>query len=358
METQYIFPGSYCPPTYGHFGVIKKVAKMVPSLTIICSTSQKKEAARWFSEEECLEMWKGYKLPANVTVTTFEKFKNSAFAKESIVMVRGMRTEADFKEEKEVMLDNLKNFGIDKFFYFWSDCDLSAISSTFARQKAEELDLDELSKVVAPLVVTKLLEKVLGLKNLFLVVGKPGSGKSTFLNFATENSSDLFHINTDSFNQQLKPLLHKTFPGRDLVEVAKNDLEELKKAIGQEWLVLLQNSLHQLAHSGKKHVFVEVPYALAPEYKLYNLIGGKVIYFGCEETDNQQRVLNRGTPEHLDFIQIIPGKEASAEIALNEKLQISLIDTCCPLLEMQSRALEFANSLEKGELNEPQKKMV
>jgi len=353
MEAQYIYPGSFCPPTYGHFGVIKKVAKIVPALNIICSTNQGKEGHRWFSEEECKEMWEGYKLPPNVTVTTLEEFKNSSFVKENIIMVRGIRTEADIQEEKEVMLYNKEKFGIDKYFYFWSDCDLNTISSSAARQKAQELDLESLSKIVAPLVVTKLLEKALGLKNLFLVVGKPGSGKSTFLNFAIENSSDLFHINTDGFNQQLKPLLHKTFPGQDLTEVAKNDLESLKKAIGKEWLALLQESLRQLNHCGKKHVFVEVPYALAPEYKLYRLLGGKIIYFGCEETDNKQRVLGRRTPEHLDFIQIIPGKEVSTEIASTEKLQISFIDTCCPLSEMRSRAIEFAKSLAKGESNEP-----
>ena len=358
MEAQYIFPGSFCPPTYGHLGVIKKVAKMVPALTVICSTSQKKEDQRWFSEEECREMWQGYKLPSNVTITTLSEFKKSAFVKENIVMVRGMRTEADFKEEKEVMLFNKNNFGIDKYFYFWSDCDHSTISSSAARQKALELDLEGLSKIVAPLVVTKLLEKVLKIKNLFLVVGRPGSGKSTFLKLAAKKCEEIFHINTDEFNQQLKPFLHNAFPGQSLVEVARNNLEDLKNVIGHEWLILLEKMLDFGAQSGRKNIFVEVPYALAPEYKLYNLIGGKVIYFGCEENDLRQRIIDRGTPEHLPFVEFIPDKKASTEIATQEKLSLSFIDTNCPLSEMRSRALEFANSLQKGESNGPQKKMV
>lgn len=49
--TQYVYPGSFSPPTYAHLNNVKRAASLLPNLKIVCSTNEDKHN-KWFSEEE------------------------------------------------------------------------------------------------------------------------------------------------------------------------------------------------------------------------------------------------------------------------------------------------------------------
>ena len=158
MENIIVYPGSFCPPTYGHLHIVKKAAQIFPRVTIVCSTNPDKNQ-RWFSEEECLEMWRAYDLPANVNVTTFNNFNGSSPDFSSLVMIRGIRNQTDLEEEKKVVLLNKKLFGIEKYLYIFCDEKFKEVSSTMVRQLIKEKNIGQLIKCVSPNLIHFLLSK-------------------------------------------------------------------------------------------------------------------------------------------------------------------------------------------------------
>jgi pantetheine-phosphate adenylyltransferase len=339
METNYVYPGSFCPPTYGHLAIIQKALTVLPRLLIICSSNPDKNH-NWFTPSECAVLWQSYNLPANVSVGTFSQ-NDHDFSK--VVMVRGIRNQSDWMQEKDIALQNQQQFGLDKFLYFLSDPAQSDISSSSARSMAEQLELEEFPKFVSPLVVTALLEKTLKLNNLYLVVGQPGAGKSTFLKMLGQESKNNVHINTDDFNHQLKPLLQSLF-GQNLIRLALERNEELKDAIKKPWLSLLKHELKQMTPGS--NVFVEIPFGLQPDKQMFRFIGGKILYLGCsDEAQNRQRIISRGTPELLPFLEKIPGLKKSLAIAREHKLSLTCIKTDGSLADLEKQAELFNQQL-------------
>ena len=156
MKPIYVYAGSFCPPTYGHLAIVKKAAELFPKLLILCSSNPEKDS-RWFSEAECREMWLTYKLPENVEVATYSASAHDLDPKD-IVLIRGIRNEKDLDDEKRVVILNSK-VGIDKYFYLMSECAYRGISSSKARRAAKKPDLDALKHLVAPSIVSRLIEK-------------------------------------------------------------------------------------------------------------------------------------------------------------------------------------------------------
>src|SRR5262249_33594064 len=152
---------------------------------------------RWFQENECKKLWLLYALPPNVSVVTLAEFRASIAPGDAIVMIRGIRNDADFEHERAVMKLNRERFGIDTYVYFLAEPGFTEISSSEARRAAEALDFEILSRSVHPMVVSKLLEHTLDVKNIYLAVGKPGSGKSTYLRMLAERDPETFVIETD-----------------------------------------------------------------------------------------------------------------------------------------------------------------
>ncbi len=157
----YLFPGSFCPPTYGHLKILEKAASMFPSIFVICSSNDAKTEERWFSPEECSRMWKTYNLPKNVTVTTFEDFVRARDPKSKIIMIRGIRNAADYGHEKKVMELNSREFGIDTFVYILSEPKFAGISSSKARDLAAKLDFGSLRDHVSSGIIDSLRKKIL-----------------------------------------------------------------------------------------------------------------------------------------------------------------------------------------------------
>jgi pantetheine-phosphate adenylyltransferase len=321
MVTNYLFPGSFCPPTYGHLAILKEAAEILPKITIVCSRNPQK-SDYCFSEEECERLWKSYNLPQKISVCSFSDLVEEDLSK--IVMVRGIRNERDFVDEAKIMKLNHSRYGIKSFCYVIADQNMQEISSSKARQLAKDLAIEELHRYVSPMVITALLEKVLKIKNLFLVVGPPGSGKSTLLRKLSRKYSNIVHINTDDFNQKLRPVAEKLFPNQDLIELALTKPVELTKILKNSWLDLLKKELQHVRENC--NVFVEVAYGLQEDKKIFRFVGGKVIYVGCPIEKLKRRNNERGTVNYIPFIDQIPDWDQSFRLAKRYKLHIEHLD--------------------------------
>jgi len=342
IDPIHVYPGSFCPPTLGHLQIALKASKLFSTIYIVCSTNPCKDKAM-FSEVECTTLWRHYRLPANVKICTFTEFSKKNYDSSRIVIIRGIRDENDLNDEKKVISLNFEMFGIDKYFFVLSEDEFKLVSSSKVRSLAEQMNIEELGKYVSPMVISVLLEKVLSLTSLFMVVGKPGGGKTTFLRMLSENIG-FTHINTDEFNHELKPLIEKTFKEKDLAKIAINNSAELKALIKKPWLRLLRQSL--LNATKITNVFVEVPYGLQFDKAIFRFIGGRVIYVGCEnENSNLKRISQRGTPNLAPFIETIPSLKESIEIARKHQLSLWFISTKGSVEKLKQTTTEFISKL-------------
>ena len=159
-RTVCVYPGSFCPPTYGHLTIVKQACEVFEKVYIVCSVNPNK-GQPWFTPEECKVLWQAYALPANVEVLTMAEFIALGVEPKRIIMIRGLRGECDAEDEKKVMVLNWKKYGVSQFFFIITDKGFVNVSSSAARMAAEKCNVKSLAELVAPAVVTKLLEKVL-----------------------------------------------------------------------------------------------------------------------------------------------------------------------------------------------------
>lgn len=166
MEYEYVYPGTFAPPTYGHLRIVEKAADMFPQVTVLCSHNAEK-GGRWFDEETCRRMWLSYSLPKNVEVVTFKTFMERQRKGSKTIMLRGVRDESDYDHEKNVLFSNYIAFGIDTCCYFIAEPEYADISSSAAREMAERLDFESLCKFVSPSIVEELHRRANTTKGLW-----------------------------------------------------------------------------------------------------------------------------------------------------------------------------------------------
>ncbi|MDO8584167.1 MAG: adenylyltransferase/cytidyltransferase family protein [bacterium] len=350
MEPYYVYPGTFSPPTYGHLHLVERAAALFPHVTIICSENPDKQDA-WFNPTETKHLWDSYQLPTNVSVLTLQEFVSAGISRERIVMIRGIRGKEDAEAEKDVLIFNHERFGIEQFVYLVSKPEFRRISSTAARRAAEQRDFAGLKDLVAPLIVTGLLEHVGSLKNLILVVGRPASGKSTLLRALTALDPSNVHIETDTFLHELRPELQARFPGQELAQLALEREDELKAVIGPLWLERVHRALSIVPKGAT--VFLEVAYAMQPDKSLFRYFGGKILSVGCaQDTENRRRVHARGTPEHAPFINRIPDMVETRRIATEQRLAlISILTDSAPIEQIVKNLLAQLNGGDSWKLS-------
>lgn len=330
MNNLFIYPGSFDPPTYGHFHIVKKFVEIYNlPLTIVCSENPDKQDG-WFTTDEAKTMWKTYDLPKGVEVLSLSELRANYSHKEyRFIMVRGIRDNKDAEYEKEIMIYNNKEYHIDNFIYIYGDKNFLNISSTKVREQAGKCDFHDLYLSVSPGVIRYLWKFTLGVKDIILVVGRPGSGKTTLLKKLVKQDDGIRYINTDDYNQALKPKLKQYFQTDDLFEIAKTREQELISVISKSWLQLLFDDLYNIAvdvHSNRNTelVVVEIAYGLQPRKDMYRFVGDHILNIWC--SDNLSRNTNRNT-EHLKFfIDKIPGLNET--IAICEQNSLKLINVC------------------------------
>ena len=340
----WVLPGSFCPPTYGHLRLIERAAEMFPNLQVICSDDSEKKD-RWFSMEECKGLWESYNLPkkGNLNFLTLPEFMRKNIDPSRIAIVRGIRDDSDWERERQVAILNQKKFGIARYFYLLSENEYEDVSSSRVRAMAENMEIEALHKLVSPLAISALLEKVLKIKNLYLVVGKPGAGKSTFLGHLREMDKGNVWINSDKITLSLRSRLEDRYPGENLLKVVRERGEEIHEVIGRPWIESLKQELRNAANA--KNVFVEIPYGLEKKKQLFRFVGGKVVYLGCGERENKKRLISRGTPELEVFLEKIPGKIESQRIAKENKLRLISVDTGGSLEDLRRKAMKFNSEI-------------
>lgn len=327
MNNLFIYPGSFDPPTYGHFHIVKKFVEIYNlPLTIVCSENPDKQDG-WFTTDEVKAMWKTYDLPKGVEVLSLAELQANYSHKEyRFIMVRGIRDNKDAEYEKEIMIYNNREYHIDNFIYIYCDKSLLNVSSSKVRSKAGNFDFHDLYLDVSLGVIRSLWKFVLKVDDVIMVVGRPGSGKTTMLKKLAGKDDSIKYINTDDYNQALKPKLRQYFQTDDLFEIAKTREQELISVISKSWLDLLFNDMSLTNHMfpDTKIVLVEIAYGLQDKKDIFRFLGDHIINVWCN--DNVVRNTNRNT-EHLKFfIGKIPGYGETKIICAKNKL--NLMNVC------------------------------
>ena len=179
-----------------------------------------------------------------------------------------------------------------------------------------------------------------------MAVGKPGAGKSTFLRTLAGMDSSCHFIDTDRFADLLAPQIENLFPGKDIVNLALNDERRLAEAIGPAWIELLKTALRRIPKNS--YAFLEIPYGLMAEKRMYRFIGGRIIYFGCSNDKiNLERNLARDTPQYIPFIDRIPGKTETENIARENRFELICVDTSGALAETKQRATDLLDRIRR-----------
>ncbi len=348
MKTIALMPGSFDPPTYGHYHLLKKAHEIFDKVIIVCSENDSK-AQRWFSVLDSMRFWYNYDLPKNVEVMDLPETIGVIANNNNVVMIRGIRGESDFEHELEVMTLNHNAYKIDKYFHIFSDEEYKDISSTDSKTKAKDINLEALSKCVSPLVLTSLIERACGFKSVFMVVGKPGTGKTTFLRMLEQLNPHNVHINTDHINRQMKQLLEREFGEGTLLGLAVQDDKNLLDVARPLWLKRLEIMLRHTPIDS--NVFIEVPYGLQPSKEIYKYIGGKIICIGCKPDEQKKRLESRGGGNGVAFSDKIPDMEESRNICIENNLSFCPIASSGSIERLQFEA-EVVNHSLNGEKNE------
>jgi len=159
MKINYIYPGTFCPPHFGHVALAKEAAAVFGHVAVICSTNPVKEEKIIFTPDECRQMWQTYGLGENIEVVTLEEFLKTRDPRDLVVMIRGIRDNNDIIFENDVMIYNRDNFGVNHYHYIIGAKEFRGFSSSLARRAAKSGDWGKLNELVNPQVAAKMKEK-------------------------------------------------------------------------------------------------------------------------------------------------------------------------------------------------------
>lgn len=162
-----IYAGSFDPPTLGHFNIIKKSVNLFDKLIIAVGDNPKK--SYMFSGEERVELIKkSIKLeyPEIYSKVEVEYFKskfliNYAEERNANYIIRGIRNESDYKDEKELFVFNKRTNNNIENIYLMPDLSVEYISSSLIKNSIGYINWQyEIEDKLTKFVFFKLNEKV------------------------------------------------------------------------------------------------------------------------------------------------------------------------------------------------------
>ena len=116
MNHRAVCPGTFDPPTNGHLDVIGRAATMFDELVVATGVNQSKN--RLFADDERVELLREVLAGLdNVTVGTFDGLLVDYCRAEGIgVIVKGVRSAADYDYELQMALMNRRLTGVETVF--------------------------------------------------------------------------------------------------------------------------------------------------------------------------------------------------------------------------------------------------
>jgi pantetheine-phosphate adenylyltransferase len=111
-----VYPGTFDPPTNGHLDVIGRASAMFDELVVATGVNQAKQ--RMFGDDERVAMLREVVAEfGNVTVGTFDGLLVDYCSAERIdVIVKGIRSPADYDYELQMALMNRRLTGVETVF--------------------------------------------------------------------------------------------------------------------------------------------------------------------------------------------------------------------------------------------------
>ncbi|MEV6271078.1 pantetheine-phosphate adenylyltransferase [Kribbella sp. NPDC004138] len=150
-----VFPGTFDPPTVGHLDIVTRAAAAFDELIVATGVNQSKN--RLFGPQERIEMLTELVAPfPNVRVGGFEGLLvDYCRAEGAGVIVKGLRSAADYDYELQMAQLNRRMTGVDTFFLPTAP-ENAFISSSWVKEIAR-LGGD-VSTFVTPAVHARLLD--------------------------------------------------------------------------------------------------------------------------------------------------------------------------------------------------------
>jgi pantetheine-phosphate adenylyltransferase len=152
-----VFPGTFDPPTVGHLDIVTRAAAAFDELIVATGVNQSKN--RLFGPQERIEMLTELAEPfPNVRIGSFEGLVvDYCRAEGAGVIVKGLRSAADYDYELQMAQLNRRMTGVDTFFLPTAP-EHAFISSSWVKEIAR-LGGD-VSTFVTPAVHARLLNAV------------------------------------------------------------------------------------------------------------------------------------------------------------------------------------------------------
>jgi pantetheine-phosphate adenylyltransferase len=150
-----VFPGTFDPPTVGHLDIVTRAAAAFDELIVATGVNQSKN--RLFGPQERIEMLTELAEPfPNVRIGSFEGLVvDYCRAEGAGVIVKGLRSAADYDYELQMAQLNRRMTGVDTFFLPTAP-EHAFISSSWVKEIAR-LGGD-VSTFVTPAVHARLLK--------------------------------------------------------------------------------------------------------------------------------------------------------------------------------------------------------
>ena len=318
-------PGCFSPPTIGHLNYIKEASQCFEEVNIVCSRNIHKKKY-WFSQEECAQMWHHMDLPENVRIYTFDEIKKMfSVPYKNFIVVRGIKNIDCLSHEKTSLLTSLEKFGVDKFFFVFAKEEYKNISSGLLRKMAENVDLINLSNKTCPFVISKLIEKALEINKIFIVAGRTGSGKTKIIKELSKKYP-IESIDIDLLVKELHHLVKNHFKTDDVFSLVQSRPDDVADFLKIPLVEKLEKCIKKMKKENKlqKETILLIECAYALKYELFKYTGGRTLYIHSDK--NKQRLLERKTPQHLEFIDKVPDFEETQKICKKYKLELNIIE--------------------------------